>query len=248
MIVFIVTISMKSSAQFTLNVKGGLTFSMLTDIQHRKNIPLNATYEVKNLNSFTCELDVGYKINKDWSVSIGIGSFTSGFQESAVYHSLNTLPFGGIDAYKGKLLYDYSLDFRFMYANYNLKVGYKFNEKLKISIGLNKLIPEYYYVFPNYYITSRYSSIINLWELANEKIVDLAASNSHTQPYNYPEDTAINFDINYAIYKGLYLQLSYLRGFKKILSYPADNETYNQAISFNIGYQWVFGKKNKKTD
>jgi hypothetical protein len=240
--IWIITV-LPLNAQFSIGLKTGFTSSLLTDLENRKSIGQNATYEVKNLNTINFALGIGYK-HKKVGIGIQYGNFATGFKESAVFYSYTGLS-GLRDAYIGQTVFDYSYDVFFSYTALNVNLGYDLLENLSIKVGVSSLKPDNTDEHTGTYsIDYKYSTSINSYQIDRTKYIEVFSGGNAT--YNkYGNDIALTLGIDYKIYKGLHIECTYLRNFKRLLEFPSDNNMYNQALTFDIGYQWTFKKRSK---
>lgn len=241
-----------ANSQLTIGIESGLTLPIMTNLNTLYDIRQNRTYDVSNLSDINGNIVLGYRLFKKFQVGFKFGILTTGFREMAVTyttHELGAAEYVGYDAsYKGYLA-DFTIDTKYDYLNYNFNIGYHISDKLNIILGFSKLqrLDDFNAT------TRRFQNMLAIdpSELING-ITKVRFYNDE-QLYDkfnlfrdYKNDVAITIDINYKVYRGLYLQLGYLRGFDKmnLVSYVT-SDINNQAFKFNIGYQFTF-KKNSK--
>jgi hypothetical protein len=242
-------ISLESKAQLTLGLEGGITFSAMTDLDYLYTIVPNATYEVSNLNIVNGYITLGYTFKK-FSFGVKCGSITTGFSEMAVvYNTENFRPpeiVGRDRASNGKYLSDFTYKTRYDFIDININVGYKIANNIKVNLGVSQL--KYLeHLHSTFVRIQAYPALDNSNLPPNiTKIRMLDSEGGEIDPFRvYGDDIAITLGVDFTIYKGLYLQLSYLRGFNKMLPDFLKNDTHNQAFNFNIGYQWTLKKGSK---
>ena len=242
-------------AQLSVGLESGITFSNLTNLDGVKSFNRNKTYEVTNLNNLNGHLTLKYQFLKKFVVGLSYGSTITGFREIAVNYSNEHFSqpekIEKGKASNGAYLSDFTYDSKFNYIDINMSVGYLLTKRTKIYLGFSFLkVPNMEEATHLESTLTRYQAFLSVdkndFPTGVTKVRALNISSSESDPSRiYNDDRAIVIGMEHEIYKGLYLSISYLKGFKKILNFPSDIETYNQALNFNIGYQWTLKKHSK---
>ena len=253
---FIVTsilflLSCKGNAQISIGIQTGINHSLFSSLDDKKITTQNGTYSVTNLNSVNANLDIEYRVNRKFNLTIGYGYLVTGYRENATYYGHENLSKTGSyvqagQAYRGVYLADYTYDTRFEYYNLYLTIGYQLLDNLKLSVGINNLMrPKRENQSGPYFILSRYQSIINLYSIESAKNLE-SAKTSFDPNRDYKNDVALSYGLDYKVYKEFYLHISHIIGLKRILDFPSNNNLRNQVINFNCGYRFFLLNKKLK--
>lgn len=232
--------------QMAIGLEGGITKSVFSNLNERKNMTIHGIYEIDNRIFLNQNVYIDYQINKKWTLGTNLGLFFNGFNEKASFYfsSLNGtstyVPFG--EHVKGIYEADYTTKYNFSYWSLGLRAKYLIKPKLIFFVGFKMLFKQKPY-WSNGYTFGIKQKIINL---PNNGIYEESIeSDDEVFSQYHSKDKVIEIGIQYNVWNNILFQISFLKGFDKVFTNSINPTIYNQAININAAYGLSI--KNRKT-